>query len=95
MDTRPSPPGAASRQCARGGFEGIKRGFSPELRPDLPDGVAFSHPTAGVTCVGARDVLLAWNVFVSGIDVADARTIASIIREKDGDSRVCERWDFG
>ena len=29
-------------------------------------------------------MLLAWNVFVSGIDVADARAIASIIRERDG-----------
>ena len=34
--------------------------------------------------MGARDVLLAWNVFVSGIDLEDARRIASRVRERDG-----------
>jgi len=44
----------------------------------------FPHPTAGATCVGARDVLLAWNVVVDGIDKEQARVIASKIRERDG-----------
>ena len=44
----------------------------------------FPHPTAGVTCVGARDALLAWNVVVAGIDKGQARVIASKIRERDG-----------
>jgi glutamate formiminotransferase len=34
--------------------------------------------------VGARDVLLAWNVFVTGLGVADARSIAAKIRETGG-----------
>jgi len=46
--------------------------------------VTAPHPSAGVTCVGARPVLLAWNVFVAGVDVAQAREIATLIRERDG-----------
>ena len=42
------------------------------------------HPTAGVTCVGAREILLAWNVFVGGIDTEVARGIAARIRERGG-----------
>jgi glutamate formiminotransferase len=37
--------------------------------------------------VGARDVLLAWNVFVEGIDVRGAREVARAIRERDGGFR--------
>ena len=44
----------------------------------------FPHPTAGATCVGARDVLLAWNVVVTGIDEEQAKLIASKLRERDG-----------
>ena len=55
--------------------------------PDAPSGATAPHPTAGVTCVGAREILLAWNVFVTGIDVADAREIATRIRERDGGFR--------
>jgi glutamate formiminotransferase len=43
-----------------------------------------AHPSAGVTCVGARPILLAWNVFVTGIDLDQARRIATLIRERDG-----------
>jgi glutamate formiminotransferase len=34
--------------------------------------------------VGARDVLLAWNVFVAGLGIADAREIAGRLRERGG-----------
>jgi glutamate formiminotransferase len=78
------PPGRGLAGLRRGGFEAIEAGFSEGLRPDLPPGARSAHPTAGATCVGAREVLLAWNVFVSGITVADARAIASKIRERDG-----------
>jgi glutamate formiminotransferase len=51
----------------------------PELRAELA-GVA-GHPTAGVCCVGARGVLVAYNVWLRedvGVDVA--RAIASELR---------------
>lgn len=78
------PPGRGLAELRRGGFEALVAGFDDGRRPDLPADATGPHPTAGVTCVGARDVLLAWNVFVSGIDVTQARRIASTIRERDG-----------
>ena len=78
------PPGRGLAELRRGGFEALVGGFPDDLRPDLPEGATGPHPTAGVTCVGARNVLLAWNVFVTGLDVRDAREIAARIRERDG-----------
>ena len=42
------------------------------------------HPTAGACIVGARPVLIAWNVNLKTKDVAIARRIAKAIRESDG-----------
>jgi len=78
------PPGRRLSRLRRGGFEAMREGFSPDLLPDLPAGAARPHPTAGATCVGARPVLLAWNVFVEGIDVEEARDIAARLRETGG-----------
>ncbi len=78
------PPGRALSAIRKGGFEGVRDGFDRERCPDLPEGCRHPHPTAGATCVGARKVLLAWNVFVAGIDLAAAREIASTIRERNG-----------
>ena len=78
------PPGRGLADIRRGGFEALIGGFPADRMPDLPAGATVPHRTAGVTCVGARDVLLAWNVVVSGIELADARAIASEIRERDG-----------
>jgi glutamate formiminotransferase len=79
-----APPGRGLAALRQGGFEALRDGFPPGREPDLPTGAAAPHPTAGATCVGARGVLLAWNVFVSGIDLPAARAIASIIRERGG-----------
>jgi len=78
------PPGRRLADLRRGGFEALAAGFPPDRRPDLPVGAERPHPTAGVTCVGARTVLLAWNVFVTGIDAEGAREIAAKIRERGG-----------
>jgi len=61
-----------------------RSGWPDGREPDIPAAAVGPHPTAGVTCVGARPVLLAWNVFVSDIDVGQARAVASTIRERDG-----------
>jgi glutamate formiminotransferase / 5-formyltetrahydrofolate cyclo-ligase len=86
--------GAASEPAGRplaalraGGFETLLAGWPPDRLPDvLPQqwGHAGAHPTAGVTCVGARRLLLAWNVYVSGIDDAAAQRIALDVRESGG-----------
>jgi len=78
------PPGRGLAELRRGGIEALRDGFQKDRKPDLPSSSMFPHPTAGATCVGARDVLLAWNVIVTGIDEEQARVIASKIRERDG-----------
>ena len=78
------PPGRGLAELRRGGIESLQDGFYEGRNPDLPSSAMFPHPTAGATCVGARDVLLAWNVVVAGIDEEQAKVIASKIRERDG-----------
>src|SRR4029077_9574183 len=54
-----------------------------ELEPVRPDfGPARLHPTAGATLVAARPPLVAFNLQLAApATIADARTIASLIRE--------------
>jgi glutamate formiminotransferase len=85
-----SPPGRNLAALRRGGFEGLVEGTGTHRAPDLvPDGWerAGLHPSAGATCVGARDLLLAWNVYVHDLDLADAADIARAIRESGGGFR--------
>ena len=49
-------------------------GGGPHVQADRP------HPTAGATCVGARDVLVAYNVWLATPDVMLARAIAAEVR---------------
>ena len=81
-----TPRGRGLAELRRGGFEALRSGFPPDRFPDvmLDAGSPRPHPTAGVTCVGARPVLLAWNVFVHGVTLADARAVAAEIRERGG-----------
>jgi glutamate formiminotransferase / 5-formyltetrahydrofolate cyclo-ligase len=81
------PPGRVLSELRAGGFETLLAGWPPGRTPDLlPGGWSYAgaHPTAGVACVGARRVLLAWNLFVSGIAEQTARDIAATVREVDG-----------
>lgn len=55
----------------------IRRSAFTSLLPDL--GPSEPHPSAGACCVGARPVLVAYNLWIRG-SVADARRIASAIR---------------
>jgi glutamate formiminotransferase len=67
----------------RGGFEGLRTAIGTAGRgPDL--GPAQVHPTAGAVAVGARGVLIAMNVDLTGADVAVARAIARAVRESSG-----------
>jgi glutamate formiminotransferase len=81
------PPGRTLGMLRRGGFETLAAGWPPDRRPDLLPAHwehAGAHPTAGIACVGARELLLAWNVFVTGIDHAAAARIARQLRETGG-----------
>ncbi|MEX0907855.1 MAG: glutamate formiminotransferase, partial [Gemmatimonadota bacterium] len=81
------PPGRPLSVLRAGGFETLAVCWPADREPDLvPPGWnrAGAHPTAGVSCVGARPLLLAWNVFVAGVDIDTARGIARSVRESDG-----------
>jgi glutamate formiminotransferase len=74
-------PGRAALPAVRGrGFEALRdRHDSP---PDF--GGPGLHPTAGATAVGAREVLVAYNVDLAEADLDLARRIAAAVRERDG-----------
>lgn len=68
----------------RGEYEGLRVAIEsdPDWKPDF--GPAKLHPTAGACIVGARPVLIAWNVNLRTTDVRIAKRIAKAIRESDG-----------
>jgi glutamate formiminotransferase len=83
--------GAAARDPERVALPAVRgRGFealqaatgSGERLPDL--GGPRLHPTAGATAVGARELLIAYNVDLAGADLDLARRIAAAVRERDG-----------
>jgi glutamate formiminotransferase len=68
----------------RGGFEGIRDAIAqePDRAPDFGD--PRVHPTAGIVAIGARPILIAYNVYLATPDVAIAKEIAKEVRERDG-----------
>jgi glutamate formiminotransferase len=60
--------------------------------PDL--GGPDLHPTAGAVCVGARPVLVAFNVLLPDLDVAEARALARSLRESSGGMRGVQAMVF-
>lgn len=67
----------------RGGFEQLATTLAGEDR--VPDfGPRRPHPTAGASVVGAREILIAFNVQLRTDRLDVARAIATAIRERDG-----------
>lgn len=56
----------------------VRRRAFRDLTPDV--GPSEPHPTAGAMCVGARDLLVAYNIWLAGDSIDLARTIAREIR---------------
>ncbi len=81
---RSSADGRGLAGLRRGGVEGLRHGFPPDRYPDHAAGRTDPHPTAGATCVGARPLLLAWNLQVEGVALDDLRAIAAALRERGG-----------
>ncbi len=85
--------GAAATRPARqllanvraGEFEGLIAGAHPTGPPDV--GAIRAHPGAGAIAVGARPVLIAFNVILAGDDIGLAREIARALRERSGGLR--------
>jgi len=86
---------AAAKRSDRVNLENVRRGQFEGLRQEMkhnhdrqPDvGEPKLHPTAGVTVVGARKFLIAYNVNLNTSDVTIANRIAKAIRFSSGGLR--------
>ena len=77
------PERRALENIRRGQLEGLARRMSDESwRPDF--GPRVPHPTAGVSAVGVRRLLIAFNINLNTDDVEIARQIARAIRARNG-----------
>jgi glutamate formiminotransferase len=67
----------------RGGYEALRgRLLTPEGAPDA--GPARFDPRSGAVLVGARDILVAYNVWLDTDSLPAARRIAAAVRESSG-----------
>ncbi len=68
----------------KGQFEGLLEDAlrNPDRSPDI--GEPRLHSTAGATAVGARKVLIAYNIYLSTNNVRAAKEIARLIRASSG-----------
>jgi len=72
----------------KGQFEGMaEKVKSPDWKPDFGDTI---HPTAGITAIGARMPLVAFNVNLNTNDLEVANKIAKNVRHLSGGLRYCK-----
>jgi len=78
------PERADLAKVREGQFEGLRDAIvaDPTRAPDF--GPSRVHPTAGAVAIGARPVLIAYNVYLTTPDVAIAKKIAKAVRGRDG-----------
>lgn len=89
--TRPERRNLAT--CRKGEFEGMpEKLLQPEWAPDF--GERKIHPTAGITAIGARMPLVAFNCNLATSDVEVAKKIAKVIRGSSGGFRSCKAMGF-
>ncbi|MFY9607739.1 MAG: glutamate formimidoyltransferase [Blastocatellia bacterium] len=91
--TRPERENLAA--VRKGQFEGIRDEIATNQarRPDYGD--ALVHPTAGITAVGARPPLIAYNVNLGTSDIEVANKIARAVRHQTGGLRYVKALGFG
>jgi glutamate formiminotransferase/formiminotetrahydrofolate cyclodeaminase len=78
----------------KGQFEGIRDEIA-SASARLPDfGEARVHPTAGITAVGARPALIAYNVNLGTSDIRIANKIARAARHQSGGLRYVKALGF-
>jgi len=78
-----SPERRHLQDIRRGGFEGLAKKMSrPEWTPDF--GPSRPHPSAGATAVGARRILIAYNVNLATRRLDLAKNIARSVRQSSG-----------
>jgi glutamate formiminotransferase len=81
------PERANLENVRRGQFEGLREDAlrDPDRSPDI--GEPRLHPTAGATAVGARKLLIAYNIILNTPDVSVASKIARAVRFSSGGLR--------
>jgi glutamate formiminotransferase len=90
--TRPERENLAA--VRKGQFEGIREEIqhNPDRHPDF--GEARVHPTAGITAVGARPPLIAYNVNLGTSNIEIANKIARAVRHQNGGLRYVKALGF-
>jgi len=90
--TRPERENLAA--VRKGQFEGIRDDIANNeaRRPDF--GEPRVHPTAGITAVGARPPLIAYNVNLGTSDIEIANRIARAVRHQSGGLRYVKALGF-
>lgn len=89
--TRPERRNLAT--IRKGQFEGMPaKLLEPDWAPDF--GERKIHPTAGVTAIGARPPLIAFNINLATSDVEIAKKIAKVIRGSSGGFQACKAMGF-
>ena len=92
-DSATSPERKNLAKVRKGEFEGMpEKLLQPEWAPDY--GERKIHPTAGVTAIGARMPLVAFNCNLATSDVEIAKKIAKVIRGSSGGFRSCKAMGF-
>ena len=85
--TRPERRNLA--KCRKGQFEGMpEKLLEPDWAPDY--GERKIHPTAGITAIGARMPLIAFNVNLDTDNLEIAKAIAKAIRGSSGGFQYCK-----
>lgn len=88
-DSAATPERKNLAKCRKGQFEGMpEKLLQPEWAPDY--GERRIHPTAGITAIGARMPLVAFNVNLDTSDLEIANKIAKAIRGSSGGLRSCK-----
>ena len=76
-------------KCRKGQFEGMpEKLLEPDWAPDY--GERKIHPTAGITAIGARMPLIAFNVNLDTDNLEIAKAIAKAIRGRSGGFQYCK-----
>ncbi|MBE6946209.1 MAG: glutamate formimidoyltransferase [Ruminococcaceae bacterium] len=76
-------------EVRKGQFEGMaQKMLAPAWRPDF--GPNTIHPTGGVTAIGARMPLIAYNINLDTPNLEIAQNIANVIRHVRGGFRYCK-----
>ena len=92
-DSATSPDRVNLAKVRKGQFEGMpEKLLQPEWAPDF--GERKIHPTAGITAIGARMPLVAFNVNLATSDVEVAKKIAKVIRGSSGGFKCCKAMGF-